>query len=331
MTSFTPEPDGVDSMPQTAGRGGEASPGGAILFVCSGNTCRSPLAAALFRKAWREKGGAVPLEAESAGLSARDGEPASQQARQVAQEWGVDLASHRARLLTRERLVTARLVLTMTEDHKRRVLAMAPEMAGRVYTLGEYAGSPRDVEDPFGQELERYRATARELESLTRLAASRLERESRQASGVRAVAVGWDHAGRLLRDAVVETLREEGWVVEEHGPAEGGAVDYPDVALEVARAVAAGRVAFGVLMCGTGIGMSIAANKVRGVRAALCHDPYSARMARAHNDANLLAIGGRVVGPAVAAEVVRAFARGSFEGGRHARRVDKIARMEDGA
>ena len=318
-------------MPQAGERGGDGGPGGAVLFVCSGNTCRSPLAAALFRKAWREMGGAASVEVESAGLSARDGEPASQQARQVAQEWGVDLSAHRARLLTRERLVAARLVLTMTEDHKRRVLAMAPEMAGRVFTLGEYAGVPGDVEDPFGQDLERYRATARELESLTRQAASRLERESRQASAVRTVAVGWDHAGRILRDAVVETLREEGWVVEEHGPAEGESVDYPDVALEVARAVAAGRVAFGVLMCGTGIGMSIAANKVRGVRAALCHDPYSARMARAHNDANLLALGGRVIGPALAAEVVRAFVRGSFEGGRHARRVEKIARMEDGA
>lgn len=299
-----------------------------VLFVCSGNTCRSPLAAAFFRKALQGRQGVGPVEVGSAGLSALDGEPASRQAREVAREWGLDLEAHRSRRASRELLAGARLILTMTADHKRRVLEMAPEATGRVFTLGEYAGTPGDVEDPFGLDLERYRATARQLEALTQQAAARFEQEARGASGPRRVAVGWDHAGRTLRDAVVETLRHDGWEVVEHGPQGEEHVDYPDVAMQVARAVAAGQVAFGVLMCGTGIGMSIAANKVRGVRAALCHDPYSARMARAHNDANLLAMGGRVIGPGVAGEVVRAFAQGRFEGGRHARRVEKIARLE---
>lgn len=298
-----------------------------VLFVCSGNTCRSPLAAALFRKALQPLPGAGSVEVASAGLSALDGEPASQHAREVAREWGVDLEGHRSRRASRELLAEAGLVLTMTAEHKRRVLELAPEAAGRVFTLGEYAGRPGDVEDPFGSDMERYRATARQIDGLAQEAAARLWREAR-GTPLRTVAVGWDHAGRPLRDAVVETLRHEGWDVVEHGPQGDEAVDYPDVAAHVAHAVAAGRAAFGVLMCGTGIGMSIAANKVRGVRAALCHDPYSARMARAHNDANLLTLGGRVIGPGMAAEVVRAFAQGRFEGGRHGRRVEKIAHME---
>lgn len=313
----------------TGGQGGGARAGQVdVLFVCSGNTCRSPLAAAFFRKALEGRPGMGAVEVASAGLSALDGEPASRQAREVAREWGLDLEAHRSRRASRELLAGARLILTMTADHKRRVLETAPETAGRVFTLGEYAGTPGDVEDPFGSDLERYRATARQLEALTQQAAARFEQEGRAAAALRTVAVGWDHAGRPLRDAVVETLRHEGWEVVEHGPPGDEQVDYPDVAMQVARAVAEGRVAFGVLMCGTGIGMSIAANKVRGVRAALCHDPYMARMARAHNDANLLAMGGRVIGPGLAAEVVRAFAQGRFEGGRHARRVEKIVQME---
>lgn len=313
---------------QGAPHGGGGQGAGEVLLVCSGNTCRSPLAAAFFRRALEELRPGRAAAVASAGLSALDGEPATEPARQVAREWGLDLASHRARRLTRADLEAARLVLTMTAEHKRRVLEMAPEAAGKVYTLGEYAGVPGDVEDPYGHDVERYRATARQLESLARQAAARFDRESPLPEAPRRVAVGWDHAGRPLREAVLEALRQEGWEVEEHGPPEGESADYPDVAAEVARAVTTGQAALGVLMCGTGIGMCIAANKVRGVRAALCHDPYSARMARAHNDANLLTMGGRVVGPALAAEVVKAFVGARFEGGRHARRVEKIARLE---
>ena len=327
MAEFTPE-GGTSSM-STGGQEAGPQPGQVdVLFICSGNTCRSPLAAAFFRKALQGRAGLGSVQVGSAGLCAVDGEPASRQARDVAREWGLDLEAHRSRRASRELLAGARLILTMTADHKRRVLETAPETAGRVFTLGEYAGMPGDVEDPFGLDLERYRSTARQLETLTQQAAARFEREARAPSALRTVAVGWDHAGRPLRDAVVQTLREEGWGVVEHGPEGEEHVDYPDVALHVARAVAQGRAALGVLLCGTGIGMSIAANKVRGVRAALCHDPYSARMARAHNDANVLAMGGRVIGPGVAAEVVRAFVQGRFEGGRHARRVEKILQME---
>ncbi|MBE3599462.1 MAG: ribose 5-phosphate isomerase B [Limnochordaceae bacterium] len=295
-----------------------------VLFVCSGNTCRSPLAAALFQRALVRRN--LAAEVGSAGVSASDGEAASGPAQEVAREWGFDLSRHRSRRAAADLVRSAELVLAMTEAHKRQLLQMAPEAAGRVFTLAEYAGTEGDVDDPFGQDLDRYRATMRQIETLTERAADRWERSHGHARD--RVMVGWDHAGRVLREPVVEVLRQAGLQVEETGPEEGQPADYPDVARQVAEAVASGKAAFGVLLCGTGIGMSIAANKVRGVRAALCHDPFSARMARAHNDANVLAMGGRVIGPGPAGEVVRAFLEGKFEGGRHGRRVEKIAGLE---
>jgi ribose 5-phosphate isomerase B len=142
------------------------------------------------------------------------------------------------------------------------------------------------------------------------------------------VVLGSDHAGLKLRADAAEAARKAGFEVEDLGPATAESVDYPDYAAKVATAVAEGRARFGVLVCGTGIGMSIAANKVRGARAALCTSEFEARMARAHNDANVLCLGERVVGAGVAASIVRAFLESSFEGGRHERRVQKIRDLE---
>jgi ribose 5-phosphate isomerase B len=137
-----------------------------------------------------------------------------------------------------------------------------------------------------------------------------------------------DHAGLELRAEAVRAARARGWEVEDLGPQSAESVDYPDFARAVAEAVAAGRAKLGVLVCGTGIGMSMAANKVQGVRAALCRTEYEARMARAHNDANVLCLGERVTGGGLAAAIVEAFLTQPFEGGRHARRVDKINALD---
>ena len=142
------------------------------------------------------------------------------------------------------------------------------------------------------------------------------------------VIAGSDHAGLVLRAEVVRVAREKGFEVEDLGPFSGDSVDYPDYARKVAEAVAAGRARFGLLVCGTGIGMSIAANKVKGVRAAHCGNELEARMARAHNDANVLCLGERVLGLGLGAAVVTAFLEQPFEGGRHQRRVDKIGALE---
>ena len=142
------------------------------------------------------------------------------------------------------------------------------------------------------------------------------------------VIAGSDHAGLLLRAEAVKIAREAGFEVEDLGPFSGESVDYPDYARKVGEAVAAGRARLGVLVCGTGIGVSIAANKVKGVRAAHCATEYEARMARLHNDANVLCIGERVVGLGLGGAIVRAFLETAFEGGRHARRVEKMNEME---
>lgn len=138
------------------------------------------------------------------------------------------------------------------------------------------------------------------------------------------VALGNDHAGVSLKDSLkplIERLQAKITDLGTNGPA---SVDYPDFAHALARGVAEKRFDVGILVCGTGIGMSIAANRHREIRAALCTDPYSARMTRLHNDANVLCLGARVIGEGLAEEIVTAFLTTSFEGGRHAGRVAKL-------
>jgi len=138
------------------------------------------------------------------------------------------------------------------------------------------------------------------------------------------IVIGSDHGGYELKKVVAAALRDRAIEVEDVGCHTSDPADYPGFAHAVAEAVAAGRFDFGVLLCGTGLGVCITANRHRGVRAALCSEPYSARMARAHNDANVLCLGGRVVGPGLALDVLEAFLSTSFEGGRHARRVAAV-------
>jgi len=138
------------------------------------------------------------------------------------------------------------------------------------------------------------------------------------------VAVACDHGGLGLKGLVVARLQAWGHRVEDLGTEGPASVDYPDFAARLAAGVVAGRYRLGVLVCGTGIGMSIMANRFRGVRAALCHSAYTAHMARAHNDANVLCLGERVTGPGEAEDILRVFLETPFEGGRHARRVEKL-------
>jgi ribose 5-phosphate isomerase B len=142
------------------------------------------------------------------------------------------------------------------------------------------------------------------------------------------IAIGSDHGGFELKEAIKEFLESERLEYRDFGTYDTGSVDYPDFAREVASAVASGKFDRGVLCCGTGIGISIAANKVPGIRAALCSDCYSAKMSRMHNDANILCMGGRVVGKGLGLEITKVWLETAFEGGRHKRRIDKIADIE---
>lgn len=141
------------------------------------------------------------------------------------------------------------------------------------------------------------------------------------------VAIGADHGGYELKESIKRHLVEQGIEVEDFGTHSPDSVDYAIIAGKVGEYVVENKI-LGILCCGTGIGISIAANKIKGVRAACCSDYFSAKMTRAHNDANILCLGGRVVGAGLAAELVDVFLSTGFEGGRHQRRVDQITALE---
>jgi len=142
------------------------------------------------------------------------------------------------------------------------------------------------------------------------------------------IAIGSDHAGYLLKQHFIEVLGGAGMEVIDHGTHSTDAIDYPPICAAVARSVRDGKADFGVVLGGSGQGEQLAANKVHGIRAALCNDLFTARLARQHNDANVLSIGARVVGEALADEILMTFLGAEFEGGRHQKRVDQITEIE---
>lgn len=144
------------------------------------------------------------------------------------------------------------------------------------------------------------------------------------------IAIGSDHVGYSLKLIIIDYLAAQGYEVKDFGADSEASSDYPVYAYRVAHAVTQGEFPCGILICGTGIGISIAANKVPGIRAAVCSEAYSARMTKRHNNANIIAFGARVVGEDVAKDIVTAFLQEEFEGGRHQRRLDMIQTIIDG-
>lgn len=143
------------------------------------------------------------------------------------------------------------------------------------------------------------------------------------------IAVGCDHAGVELKSEILAYLDKKGIDYTDFGINKGEKIDYPDMAAQVCRKITDRKFDYAILVCGTGIGMSISANKIKGIRAACCSDCFSAKYTRAHNDANVLCLGARVVGVGLAIELVDIFLKTQFEGGRHKTRVDKISQLEE--
>ena len=143
------------------------------------------------------------------------------------------------------------------------------------------------------------------------------------------IAIGCDHGGFRYKKTLVDFLLKNGHEIVNFGTDSDASCDYPDFALPAAESVASGECDCGILICGTGIGISIAANKMKGIRCCVCSDTFSAKYTRLHNDANVLSMGGRVVGPGLACDMVDVFLETEFEGGRHARRVEKLMAMEE--
>lgn len=142
------------------------------------------------------------------------------------------------------------------------------------------------------------------------------------------IALGSDHGGFKLKNEIISYLKENGYEIKDFGTYTTESCDYPEYAEKVAEVVANKEFDFGILVCGTGIGISMSANKIPGIRAALCSDTFSAHATREHNNANILALGERVVGPGLAIDIVKTFLNSEFEGGRHQNRIDKISEIE---
>ena len=300
-----------------------------VLFVCTGNICRSPMAEGLFRHVTR---GRNEFRVMSAGVGAVEGLPPSEHAVRALRELGIDISKQRSRMLTPEIVDEADYIFGMTHSHVDTILILYPQAAEKTFLLREFDETldayENDICDPIGGSLETYRACRDQIEqgiiSMMKFMDQTTSTASGQGTGKLSIALGADHGGFELKEELKQSLLGRGYRVKDFGTNSKELTDYPDYAQTVARSVAEHQLDLGILVCTTGVGMSIAANKVPGVRAALVWDENVARLARQHNNANVLCLAGRGTEHGEAHRIVDAFLSSSFEGERHERRVKKI-------
>ncbi len=297
-----------------------------ILFVCTGNICRSPMAEGLFRHATDPD----QYRVISAGVAAMNGQVPSENAVQALNEVGIDISHQRSSSLTNEMVDEADYIFGMTHGHVEDIRAFFPNAAEKTYLLrgleAKLHPAERTVSDPIGGNIEIYRECRDEIASGIRSIVRFLEGKPQSIS----VAIGADHGGFALKEAIKKQLINSGAAIQDFGVASADSADYPDFAKPVAEAVAAGDQDYGILICTTGLGMSIAANKVPGARAALVMNTSMADLARRHNDANILCLGAELVSEDEAIEILDVFLGSGFDGGRHQRRVDKLESVSSG-
>ena len=302
-----------------------------VLFVCTGNICRSPMAEGLFRHNVR---GRSSFEVYSAGVGAMDGQPPSDYAVRALAELGIDISHQRSNSLSAELVSKADYIFGMTHSHVDDITLLYPQAAEKTFLLREFDETldffEKDISDPIGGSYEVYANCRDQIEqgiaSMLNFLDQTSGRSGNSAQGTEKgiIGLGADHGGLELKEIIKEHLRVLGLKVSDLGTHSKESTDYPDYGRAVAQLVADRQVDFGILVCTTGVGMSIAANKVPGVRAALVFDEKTARMAREHNDANVMCLAGRTTPAQLAKKMVDAFLQSRFEGGRHERRVRKI-------
>jgi glycine hydroxymethyltransferase len=302
-----------------------------VLFVCTGNICRSPMAEGLFRHATK---GRNEFRVISAGVGAVDGLPPSEYAVRALRELGIDISKQRSRMLTAELVNEADYIFGMTHSHVDAITLLYPQAAEKTFLLREFDETlesyENDISDPIGGSYEIYLNCRDQIEqgiaSMLKFIeqTSAIQGTERGAAAKTAIALGADHGGYELKELIKQHLQKQGLAVTDFGTGSRESTDYPDYAQAVARSVAEHQHDYGILVCTSGVGMSIAANKVPGARAALVWDAEMAAMARRHNDANVLCLGGKATEVEEAPKIVDAFLAARFEGGRHERRVGKL-------
>jgi glycine hydroxymethyltransferase len=287
------------------------------------------MAEGIFRQSTQGRGHYRVL---SAGLGAVEGQPPSAYAVQAVRELGIDIASLRSRMLTPELVEQADYVFGMTHSHVDTVTLLYPQAAEKTFLLREFDETldtfEKDISDPIGGSYEIYTTCRDQIEqgivSLLRFIEQSEGTKGGVVGKVAAVAIGSDHAGYELKESLKQYLEREGTSVADFGAGTRESSDYPDFAQAVGQSVAGHRAQFGILICTTGLGMSMAANKVPGIRAALVADEATATVARQHNNANVLCLAAKTTPPDLARRIVEAFLNTPFTGGRHERRIHKM-------
>jgi len=288
------------------------------------------MAEGLFRHAVKGRGDYRVL---SAGLGALEGQPPSPYAVQALHELGIDISGQRSRALTLELTRQADYIFGMTHHHTETIALLYPQAAEKTFLVREFDETldlfEKDISDPIGCSYEVY-ANCRDQIEQGIVSLLRFIEQGETARGMKSgqaggIAMGADHAGYELKEALKGQLQRDGVAVSDHGAFSNEPADYPDFAYSVAKAVALGQAEYGILVCSTGVGMCMAANKVPGVRAALAMDEETAGLSRQHNNANILCLAARSTAPREAGRIVEAFLNTRFEGGgRHERRVNKM-------
>jgi glycine hydroxymethyltransferase len=287
------------------------------------------MAEGIFRYAMQGRG---DYRVFSAGLGAMEGQPPSHYAVQAVRELGIDISGQRSRMLTPELVHQADYIFGMTHSHIDTVMLLYPQAAEKTFLLREFDDTldffEKDISDPIGGSYDVYLDCRDQIEQGMASIIQYLERGAPEPAGAAhnssMIAIGADHGGFDLKETLKQHLEKRGVSVADLGARSKESSDYPDYAQAVALTVAQRKAQFGVLICTTGVGMSISANKIPGVRAALVANAETAARARQHNNANVLCLAGQTTPPEEAAKIVDAFLSARFDGGRHERRINKM-------
>ncbi|MEE3392159.1 MAG: ribose 5-phosphate isomerase B [Lachnospiraceae bacterium] len=291
-----------------------------VIFVSRSNLFLGPVAETYYRNMSAESGTSMP-ECVSRGLVVLFPQPVSPKVNVMLTGKVKELCHHEETIqLAQDDIVDGTYIFTTSLSEK--VSVIEDYNVKNVYTLGEFSRLNIDIPDPYGKEDSEYEKSSEVLYDTVREIFEKIKAIN---GGMKMIALGSDHGGFELKEKVKAHLDEQHIPYKDYGCFDTNSCDYPIYAKAVAKAVVGGEADLGILICGTGIGMSMAANKVSGIRAALCHDTFSAEATKLHNNANVLCMGARVIGPGLAMKIVDTFLNTEFSNEeRHVRRIDML-------